>query len=376
MQGRMPQHLQKYQSSGGYVPERVQREMTDYMQKSLPSHMKQYAGAYVEQNVVLPSLAGAGGRKPVVNSAAMSGQGPRPNFGPQSQPLTSPVPKQAMFQNDRQAPLVGARLPVTGAQPNLAQPQLPATQPFGQAPSLAQQPPQQPQIVTPSQPQSPVAPQPQQPGQTWSTQAAPPPPPQHGEYEFIMSPNAAESKKPLIPVNGSPLVKLALGGVGLILLFIVFSVVRGLLSGPSPYPSYAGIAQDQQNLIHLTTNALDQQSLSTGNRQFAATAKVSLISAQKDMLKYLEKNKYKINDKQLELGISSATDKRLETAAAATTYNSTFNEIVKDELTDYKSHLQQTFQKYEIKNGRALLSENYKQADLLIKQLDKANPAN
>lgn len=374
MQQSMPAHLKKYQSGGSYVPERVQREMTSYMQKTLPSHMKQYAGAYVEQSVVLPSLGAAGGHKPAT-STAMPGQGPRPSFGPQAPNLTSPVPKQAMFQTDNQAPLVGARQPVTGAQPNLAQPQQPAAQPYLQAQPSALPPSQQPQpqVIQPTQP--PTQPgqtaQPGQqfsPGQAWQSQ------PQQDQYAFIMDPGSAAPKKPLLPSNGSPLLKVVLGGVTLILLFVIFSVVRGLISGPSPFPTYASIAQEQEALIHLSSNALEQEGLTTANRQFAATAKVSLISSQKAMVSYLGKNKFKLDDKQLGFKISQKTDKRLETAAAATTYNSTFDEIMKTELTEYKSQLQQTYNKYELKNGRALLSKDYKQADLLLKQLDRANP--
>jgi hypothetical protein len=130
------------------------------------------------------------------------------------------------------------------------------------------------------------------------------------------------------------------------------------------------VAQDQHELIHLATNASQQQGITTTDQNFAATAQLSLTSAQSVTVKYLVANGNKISLKVLSLKVSTATDAQLTAAAAATTYDQTFQAIMKAKLTTYVSSLQQTYKQTTGKNGRALLNNDYNQAQLLLTQLN------
>lgn len=68
----LPPHLKKYQQAGSYVPEYAERAIAGHVQKNLPTHLKKYSDAYVQQNVIQPSLS-----RPV----ASTGDTPNPPSG-------------------------------------------------------------------------------------------------------------------------------------------------------------------------------------------------------------------------------------------------------------------------------------------------------
>ena len=322
MQRNMPAHLKKYTGSDrpAYIPQHIEKQLNQQMQKNMPGHLKQYAGAYMQQRVIQPSMS-PNMTKPIVNHA---------NPGLPSRPPTPDLQR------------LGHSMP-TGEQ--FTVPVNPTPQP---------QPPQQLQS--------------QQPGLQQPEVTGPHPP----AYDFIMNPNQPPPKKAGLPGGNSTATRALFFSGAIFLLLVGFMIVRSILSGGSNLSSFVSVAQDQQALIHLTTNAAEQDDLSVSNQNFAATAQLSLTSAQTGLVTYLQDNGQKVDVKQLSAKISTATDERLTTAAAATTYNQTFQEIMKTKLTDYISHLQQTYDQSEGETGRALLSDQYDQAQLLLTQLESA----
>lgn len=158
---------------------------------------------------------------------------------------------------------------------------------------------------------------------------------------------------------------------GLLVLVIIFVIIKSLFGGGgSNLTLFVGVAQDQQELIHLATNASQEKSLTANDQNFAATAQLSLASSQAAIIKYLSVNGQKVNLKTVNLKLSASLDAQLTNAAAATIYDQTFQQITKTKLTAYLSDLQQTYKQTKGKNGRALLSDDYNQAQLLLAQLN------
>jgi hypothetical protein len=314
MQQSLPAHLKRYASGeSGYIPQHVEQQLTQHMQKTLPKHMRQYAGAYVQQNIVTPSIMGTA--KPST-PAELTARPPVPNLARQDHSNVSASQYDAQFHN----------------------------------------------LFTPdnaNQPSQPSQPAPVQP------------------YDFIMNPQpAATTGSGGLPGSNSMLKRLAVVGGLLVVLLIAFTVIKGVLSGGSALPAYVSLAQEQQELIHLTDNVAQVPGISTDNKNFAATANLSLSSSQSGLLAYLQTNHQKVDAKLLNLKISKTTDDQLTTAEAATTYNQTFQEIMKTKMTDYVSHLQSTYNQSTGKKGRALLNDNYGQAQLLLTQLKQASTTN
>ncbi len=203
-----------------------------------------------------------------------------------------------------------------------------------------------------------------------------PQPVPQGQYDFITEPTRSAGGSPLSKLSGggSKLARLALLLGGLFVLLIIFSFVKGLLAGPGLI-AYVGVVQDQQELIHLMDGvtqqqAAGQQGLSTTDKYFAITAKLSLTSSQSQLLKYLAANNTKVSPKMLSLKVSSAIDQQLAAALAATTYDQTFKEVARAKLTTYSTDLQRVFQQSKGTKGSLLLQSNYTQAQLLLTQLD------
>lgn len=209
-------------------------------------------------------------------------------------------------------------------------------------------------------------------------------PPQH-DYGFILNPEAPP-KKPLLPsLNGGSggtasalAVRVGLAAGGLVVLLILFSVVRGLVSSGPNEQVYLSVLRNQQQLIHLTTQAntgnsgSQQPELSPDMANFVATAKLSATSARRELVTSLSTGGIKINPKQLALGADPKLDAQLKAAAAADTYAPTFRDIMQAELQAYQASLDQAYDATKGSKGRQLLLDQYKQSELLQAQLAAA----
>jgi hypothetical protein len=308
--------------------------MAKQMQQSMPASMQRYIGPYMAQNITSPHMTTMAAPGVVATPHAPINTGNFNSHFPRQ--TTNPVPQQ-----------------------------------LGQSPAQVQitpqplQPPLQPATVAQSEGPQPSYAAPQ-------AQAAPVQP-----YEFITNPNPGQpTKQPLLaslPGGNSVIKRVGLVAGGLLLLVIIFSVLKGLVSGGSNLPLYMSVLEDQQALIHLTTNAnTPQTSLSLTDKNFTATALISLTSSQADLAALLQTNNLKINTNLLASKVSTTIDTQLTNAATAGTYDQTYQEIMKSGLAQYQKDLNAAYQKATSTKSRGLLKSDYVQAGLLLKQLDAA----
>lgn len=189
------------------------------------------------------------------------------------------------------------------------------------------------------------------------------------DYSFILDP-AKSPRKNFFGGGSSMMVRVGIIASVLLILLVGFVIVRGLLGGSSSLDQFVAIGQQQQEIIHLAENADKERGLTNTNKNFAVTAQVSLKSSQRELLEYLRSNKHRVDNKQLSRTISSATDKELAAAAKNGTYNKDFYDVMKSKLGRYQTSLTQTYKQTKGPKGRQLLSNEYKRAQLLDKQLD------
>lgn len=320
MQKTLPANLQYYQKSGGYVPPNIQQQMAQHMQSTMPEHLKQYINPYMQQNVVSQHLASAA-------------HAPSPNFTPAKTPSFLPNQKrldpfQATSEHLPPSQLAFSQTPQT-SQPTSTEP---------------------PQVTT-----SPEA-----------------------QYAFITNPDVPvkRSSSLLTLLSGKSLMtRIAVIGGGLVVLLVVISVLRGLVSGSFNLQPFLVVLQDQQELIHITSDASQPQSgqpaLPANYQNFLATTKLTVTSAQEQLLIYLAKNNQKVNT--AELRYNTSIDSQLTTAESNDTYTLTFQQIMNSQLDTYKTNLVQAYDKTSGKKGRAQLRSDYNQLKLLIKQFNQAN---
>jgi hypothetical protein len=308
----LPAHLRKYtEGSQDYIPRQAEIDITRHMEKAVNEPFKKYADAYVQQRVMSQGVANA-------------------NAMPQPAEEQYAAPPQAVSSPGQTFSPTSPPEPTPGPPP-------------------------------PAPPPAPLYPGSQAPVPVQSSQ----------EYNFITSPEKPAKLQWQLPGGNSMATRALMAAGGLLVLIIIFVIIKGLFSGGgSNLTLFVGVAQDQQELIHLATNASQQKGITVNNQNFAATTQLSLASSQAAIVKYLSANSRKVNPKTLNLKLSTSLDNQLVNAAAATTYDQTFQEITKTKLTAYLSDLQQTYKQTKGKNGRVLLSDDYNQAQLLLTQLN------
>jgi hypothetical protein len=201
------------------------------------------------------------------------------------------------------------------------------------------------------------------------------PQPQSQPYDFITRSDQPASGGTLaLPGSNSTIVRALYVAGGLFVLLILFVVIKSLLNSNPGLASFTGIAQDQQELIHLATNASQQPDLTTNDQNFAATSEISLSSSQATIIKYIISGGEKLKTTTLDLKVSAATDAQLTSATTAGTYDQTFQTVMNAKLATYASDLQQAYKNTSNQNSRAFFSSDYKQVQLLLTQLNA--PAN
>lgn len=203
-------------------------------------------------------------------------------------------------------------------------------------------------------------------------QPMPQPQPQN-DYSFITNPQAPSGGSRSLPGSGSPVARALIVVAGIFFLIILFNVGKGILSGGSNTPLFLGTVQDQQSMIHITTKAVEEQSITSTNKNFAITAQLGLASDQSKTATYLKKNGVKLNAKEVNLKLSASLDTQLADAVAASNYNAVFAQVMKTKLLNYDQALQQTNAKTTGAKGRALLKSEHNNTQLLLKQLEAAN---
>jgi hypothetical protein len=192
-------------------------------------------------------------------------------------------------------------------------------------------------------------------------------------YDFIVNPSKPPKNNPI--ANGSMLSRILVVGGGLVILLILFVVVKSLLGGADAgTKNMIGVVQRQQEIVRITSTAGDKPGISSDNKNFVVTTKLSVSSAESDLKKYLASQGTKLKPKELALKKSAATDEQLKAADAASTYDPTLQQVMKTQLTLYEQDLQRAYQKTTGANGRALLKKQYADAGLLLKQLQSYTP--
>jgi hypothetical protein len=298
MQKAMNKQMQK--AMGSAMSKSTQKIMAKQMQKS----MNQYTKDYTKQ----------------MTRAEMMNYGSQPatSFEPQ------PVAPHAPYFN----------------QPNLpASPVHPNPNSFFEAGS---------QAAMPNQPPVPNQPQPDQPPTLHSNQlsdpAQPAAEPPAEQFDFITQNNETpEQTSPLggLRLAGMPKQRLLLFGASGALFLIILIVLFSLLTSKPATPDLISLAQEQTELVHISTSA-EQNASEQNTKNLAVTAGLSLSSSQQQLLAYLKQNHQKISSKQLSSSISASTDQQLGDALASSDFDSVYTQTMQSLLNKYLLSIEQS----------------------------------
>lgn len=187
----------------------------------------------------------------------------------------------------------------------------------------------------------------------------------HNPYEFIVNPVATKRHG----LGGDPfLVKIGLVVGGLIVLMIIAAIVLSSLGPKSVTPDLIAIAQRQQEIERVSTNAF-QQASSEDTQNFVSTVALTITSDQGAVLAYLAGHgTKKVSTSQLALDQNSQTDSLLANAQNAGTYDSAVTSNLSSQLQTYAGLLQKAYKDTSSTSAKQLLQTCYTNAAKLLQQ--------
>jgi hypothetical protein len=329
VQPSMPYYLREHTGSSqpGPITPGAEVALSQEIQRDLPDHLKRYADAYVSQQYAQP-------------------RNNRPNFTP-SHPVTPPplpntLRKDHAISGGQQHTVELNTLPL--ASKTLFD------NPSGRA----------------SVPENILQASDQQPPVDSSGH--------HHNYEFIMSPNQSDSKSrgglPQLPGLNNNISRIAVGIVGLVLLIVVISLGKSVLSGSSNYTNLLAVLQDQNEIVHISSEATSQPDISATNQTFVSTVNLVLANASTQLNTYLVANHHKISPVEADFKQSATLDQSITNAESSGTFNQFFEQTASTQLDTYIADLNSAYKLTSGPNGRDLLKNDYSQALLLKKVLD------
>jgi hypothetical protein len=202
--------------------------------------------------------------------------------------------------------------------------------------------------------------------------------PENNPYEFITGTPAPQptSKVPLPKIAGEPnsvrrRVIIVAGGV--IVLIIVAVIVQSIIGniGKANVATFATVAQDQSEIIAISKKATNQAT-AQAVKNLAITAQLSVESTQSQYLNEMHKVGTPLNTKQAAKD-DPTIESDLTNAITTGTYDSTYVQIMQNQLTSYASALQAAFKAAPIHSLKTQLTSDYAQVQLIQSLTTTAN---
>jgi hypothetical protein len=200
-------------------------------------------------------------------------------------------------------------------------------------------------------------------------QYGPPASGHHEQYDFIMKSDGSRKPKSIgLPSTSSTPMRIAILGGGLVVLILAFGIFTSILNRPKVSTAeLISLAQTQAELARVAAiggaNGNSQALLNS-----AYTISLSVGSDNRQLLIYMTKSKIPMTAKTLVLKKNPQTDARLASALTTSTFDSTFSDIIQQQLVNYQKSLKAAYNANPGPNGQKLLAAEYKSATLLLTQ--------
>lgn len=206
--------------------------------------------------------------------------------------------------------------------------------------------------------------QPQQP--YYGGPAVPPP----NQYDFIFNAGNKRSNDWFFSASKQTKI-LIVSAAALVLLLVIWIGLSLFSTAPNDATQLTAVAAQQAEITRVAQSAsLAAQQSSTKN--FAITARLSLTSDEQALLQYLNSRGVSPNTQLLAQGKNANIDKLLQSAISSGTYDQTYREVAKQQLTNYAASLKQTYSTAAGPRERALLTTTYDHAQLLLSLIGQA----
>lgn len=189
----------------------------------------------------------------------------------------------------------------------------------------------------------------------------------HNPYEFIMTSTQAPKRSGFSLGGGSASKLLVIVGAVALVIFILGFIVAALAPKGASADELTDIVQRQAELSRVAQLA-ERNADSEAAKALAYNINLSISSGRSSLTTVMEQKGMSVSEKDIELSEDSATDKTLEDARATSSYDSTFIQLMNDQLTGYLAALRTTYQNTSNRDIKATLQELYDDGVLLLTQ--------
>jgi len=174
-------------------------------------------------------------------------------------------------------------------------------------------------------------------------------------------------RSPMSLSSPGVLFKMALLVGGLVILMIVVAVVISSLGPKSSTPGLESIAERQQEIMRVATEAA-AQTQNQDAKNFVANVNATVSSSQTNVIKYLSAHGTKLGGKQLNFDKNTQTDTQLTAALSANNYDGAVTQQLTSQLQTYDTLLQTTFSQSSNTALKQMLQADYAGNQLLLQQ--------
>jgi len=190
------------------------------------------------------------------------------------------------------------------------------------------------------------------------------------DYDFILNPE--KNKPSILPSGGSQnkrLLQVAIGGVGLLIIFVVIiALFSG--SGSSSLVDFYKLAAKQNDMIAITTDAT-KNSQNTTTLNNAATIRAVLTSQNTQTTAILAKLGQKKPTKLIAKYADNKYVNQLQLAFNGGTYDATYDTLMTARLGDYSAAIQTTYTATKSTATQKQLKAFYDDSQALVQNIPK-----
>ena len=187
----------------------------------------------------------------------------------------------------------------------------------------------------------------------------------HNPYDFLNE--TPKQKRSMLPSGNSKKQRVLIVILGLGVLLVVGIVLASLLTASSggTKQDFTTLEQQQAELIRVADIAINKAH-QADTKNYAVTAKYTLISQQGPVQVMAKKAGVKVSAKELQLGKNSKTDAALTAADQSNQFDQTFNVLYKTQLLNYRRTLAKVRLELGSKKSRDTLKAYDQQIALLV----------
>jgi len=188
-------------------------------------------------------------------------------------------------------------------------------------------------------------------------------------YDFILNPQQPKRPKK-IPLGGNRFILtiIALVGGAFLLMILVAVILNATAPKKLSKQDLISLAQTQNELMRVSSDA-QTNAVQQVTQNLAITINYSMLSQQQQTISLLSKDKVKLGKKDLSLKQDATTDQKLKTAKSTSTYDTTYAQLIQQELGSYANEVKGLYNIATSSSERNLMSGYYDQTQLLISQI-------